>query len=73
MVTMAQVERKIPLTVLESKIGELSYQLVVQSEATLESCLEALEQFKDHLIDLKKKAEDAQKTQEETQKPSEGG
>lgn len=58
MVAIHDVERKIPCKVLEAKIDNVSYQYAVENTSSIDNCLIALEQIKEHMIQMKKEAEE---------------
>ena len=67
MAQVHQVERKVPCTVVEAKIENKSYQYVVESDSSLDHCIEALNEIKDHLIKLKKEMEEKEKLESKNQ------
>lgn len=52
MVIVHNVKKEIPLTVLEAKIEQKSYQFAVASDSPLGDCLLALDEIKDHIQDI---------------------
>lgn len=60
MVDIHDVERKIPCKVIEHKIDGISYQYAVESTASIDNCLIALESIKEYMINLKKEIEEKQ-------------
>jgi len=64
MVEVRQVEKKIPLTVLEAKVEDKIIQMVVESDTPLEYCLNGLQQFMDYVLEMKKNVEENQKEED---------
>lgn len=69
MIHTHQVEKKVPLTVLESKIGERSFSFVCESDASLEQCHDALKEIEEHVLKL---IEDAKKQEDSLETAVEG-
>lgn len=65
MIYTHQVEKKVPLTVLESKIDNKSFSFVSESDSSLDDCLSALQQLTDHVLKIKKEAEEKQDSPQE--------
>ena len=60
MVVIHDVERKVPLKVLEHKIDNVSYQYVVEAASTIDNCLIAFEEIAEHMRKMRKEIEDQQ-------------
>lgn len=56
-VTVHQEERKIPVTVLQKLIKNKSFQFVVESDSSLDDCLDSLKDFKAHIEEIKVRLE----------------
>jgi mevalonate kinase len=63
MVESIQSEKKTPVTIFQTNIEGKIFQFVVESESVIEHCFMALNQFIDHVNEIKKKIEE--KSQEE--------
>ena len=63
MVETHQSEKKTPVTILQTNIEGRIFQFVVESESIIDHCCVALNQFLDHVNEIKKKLEE--KSQEE--------
>ena len=66
MVTAHSVEKKTPMTILESKVENKSYQYIMESDSPLEDCIIALDQIRDHMIEIKNKLESEKEVPEES-------
>lgn len=65
MVEIKQAEKKTPITVLETKVDDKTYQFVAESDSSYDNCLNALSQFTDYVRQMKEKDEEKElKTQE---------
>lgn len=60
MVKAHQVEKKVPLTILEEKINDKSMQFVVESDTGLDLCIQALDAMKAHVEQIMKDLEEKQ-------------
>ncbi len=60
MVTAQHVEKKIPLTILETKCDNKTMQFVVESDTPLETCLQALNEFINYVNEMKYQLEQKQ-------------
>jgi len=57
MVTAQQTEKKIPMTLVGHKIGERTYQYLIEADSPLDDCLAALEEIRDFIQKYKEKVE----------------
>ena len=60
MVSVHQVEKKVPLTILEEKINDKSMQFVVESDTGLDLCLQGLDAIRAHIEKIKQDLEEKQ-------------
>lgn len=67
MVTVHDVERKVPCKVLEAKIENVSFQYVVENTSPIDNCITALDQIAEHLRNMKKELEEKKALEEQNQ------
>lgn len=65
MVDVKQSEKKIPVTILETKIADKTFQFITEIDSSVDNCILALNEFTNYAKDMNEKYKEKIEIQEE--------